>query len=671
MTTEYQTSNQVIGPSPYGSTQLAWGPLPVEDNSQKMSGNVVTLMFSQINNADSKPYNFLIQLDLVNVTDGAAGTMVPNYLSQSDTHFYGMSQMLNNGLGNIPDAGAETGIDPFTATFFSVPASEGGFGDVSSNTKYFNCLYGFPVLPLAVIPSSSYEVSSFAVYQANPILNTLDSLVLKPSTTDPNNFPTYTTEEIKVSTSNLSAAIESWQLLGVIAGFVPEPSGSSKFITNTVLLESTDESGNDSTSAITSSVSFSASTKLKSLPLSPDFSASTKSSSANSDITGTSYSTDMSLKFSPAAQALSGKPDAQRFQYGKLIVSQPNYKFIQYNVYSADGKTDLEIDYWIYWTFGANIAYYDFFLSDPNQSTITIEDVSINLPIPGPVGIYTFPTDSNGDAVLTWPASNDLLQWLKPIDSNTLLSSTDFALMSTIQAEPGDVTTYGLQSTGKISQSVTNNNTINYGAGVDLFGVSFSKESTWESQSDVTTIFVGQENLSITYGNLDSNGPIESITIQPYLKLANGDGTEPWIPTVFKGQRPWLLTWQVAQVDFTDTSSQNSAFGTILKAYPDSPDSAAQKWFHSDFGAIWQYDINWYYLDDFDAWGWVYLEASSPSDPSTPQEEGLFAWIDGGTDWIFISQNSYPYYYSYDKAAANPDKPKDAWVILPGFKSSQ
>lgn len=103
-------------------------------------------------------------------------------------------------------------------------------------------------------------------------------------------------------------------------------------------------------------------------------------------------------------------------------------------------------------------------------------------------------------------------------------------------------------TTSGATNSIDIKNQVSMEIGTKLlgFGADFTAGYEGSFGAKVTGTTSLKEDVKASLGMKDCSAPYcyKSVTIQPYWLDALED-TAPWIPAVYKGQRPWCLTWRV------------------------------------------------------------------------------------------------------------------------------
>jgi len=343
---------------------------------------------------------------------------------------------------------------------------------------------------------------------------------------------------------NAQSAVESWNLLGVITGLPPLPQGTVVPDTRPILSVKYDSSSTTSVqtnNATTVSVGGGVDDVLV---VSATYKNAAKTGNTNSN------TIQLDLK-----KSFGSEPGPNTYvndeQYGFLLASAPSFIAGRYDLYAWDGTTSLGYSNETIATNGSTIEEVPFLLLNPST------------PISGyPACIYSsFPKNPDGTVVVTYPLMTDIEGWKTP------LVLTDLAPLipgykTSIEYEgtPGSSTTMALFTSSSNSYSTATSSSIKVGEGIDFLGIKINNSSTVTIGSQTSTTFTTGTTTQIRYPELtpteQTSSPIYTlITLNAYLNRLGTSTTEPqnWMPTIFQGSQPWLLTWQV-----TDTGTQTA-----------------------------------------------------------------------------------------------------------------
>jgi hypothetical protein len=333
------------------------------------------------------------------------------------------------------------------------------------------------------------------------------------------------------------SVVQGWNLLGIITGVPPLPEGTVVSDTD-VLSISYLNSGTSATSQVSNTsvgVSGSIGTeKVVNVSASAGYSYASKVGTKTSN----TFSLNLNISFPPPANASTYDNVSD---LGYLIVSEPVYYSGTYEVYAYDGITDFGISTFSIWASGGNITAIPFYLDSPNT------------PIAGyPTSVYSFPTDSNGDPLVSWPLITDITAWEKN-SPPTLPSLTNIKSLFQAGSSPQNINGAQTQNdTLTITASELNENStqttnkIDIGAGLKFLGIGASTSDSLALTSSLTTSFSSSTGIEIAYPVLSAAQGYKQITIEPILDVKHTQSAESnWIPTIFQGSSPWLLSWQV------------------------------------------------------------------------------------------------------------------------------
>lgn len=519
-----------------------------------------------------------------------------------------VQQDLNVGLnGWISLSGSPFLGDPLWWTAFTapmpVPASS------NSNDSGYQPVHQF--LNLGFIGPND------ALSEHNNTMISNLSLILTPTLNELQDFtpPTWNT----VDSDEQAELINSWNLLGVIAGFPP-------------ILKDTEISGNPpslvivdygtsdtTTSSIESqtSVGVSVGASYKFISASAGYSHATKSGTSESATTKISVTTGI------------GNPDPDRtytssLDQGYLVVSIPSLQQGLYEVHAFDG-TDLNMTTLSMWINGVDISFFPFSLSDPSSSMGTHT----------PQALLDWPV-VNGQTI-SWPQLDDVKSWSEPIstwqsgyDSNYLNSGGQ-----TVGITSGAITTMTLNQDNTQGYSSEVSNSFNSSVSA-IFGFDMSMSMT----SSVSTTFGSETGITINYPSPVGFDSKLSIQVQPILTTRDTSSSDVpnWIPTVFQNSAPWLLTWRVTDYPLQDDRGQSAFLGE----YYATPEQYQSGWrYFFDFMS-WIYQsgntVGWSYWSNFGDWLWIDLD-------STPGN--LYLYRDSNATWYYSSAGIYPWLYNF------------------------
>ena len=429
-----------------------------------------------------------------------------------------------------------------------------GLGNMWSNLTYDNYNTEFPyrwtvfstALPTSTTSNGYANVDQFLTLLAFGEIfypNTQDSFVssltlqlqVDPSTAGQQwasgDLATYTGP-------NAKAAVQSWNLLGVITGTPPLPTGTKVTYTRPIL--AIKYSNSQTTGAAqTSKTAVATSAKLGG----PDFGFNASAGYTNATIQGSESSNTTTLSVDEAYHSSSKGTYDKYSNTGYLIVSEPNYYTAHYNVFAYDGTTQLGISTVSIIADGTNIESIPFYLDQPNK------------PYPGyPAFIYqSFPTDSSGQTLVAWPHTDDIEGWEPQNGALPTLTNVQplFKQTATTLIDGSDTASSGLS----LSSSALNNytretsNTVDIGTGINFLGIKVGTTGSVTLNSTQSTAFSSSEDSNIMYPQLQDSNGYSYIQIQAIFdKVGNKpDSQANWIPTIFSGSQPWILTWQVNQ----------------------------------------------------------------------------------------------------------------------------
>ncbi len=93
------------------------------------------------------------------------------------------------------------------------------------------------------------------------------------------------------------------------------------------------------------------------------------------------------------------------------------------------------------------------------------------------------------------------------------------------------------------SKTQDNEATLKFSVGGDIGPLNFGANYSSSSNSSVMILAEKTFQITIDYPRV-TGGEFDNFTVQPYIFFADSEDLF-WIPKVFKGQKPWLLIWNV------------------------------------------------------------------------------------------------------------------------------
>jgi hypothetical protein len=350
-----------------------------------------------------------------------------------------------------------------------------------------------------------------------------------------------------LSPADQQAAVQSWNLLGVITGLPPLPAGTVVNYRNpTVVLNYDNTRSGSKQVSQTSVVTAGATAAVSDI----DASATYTNSSQQGSTSSTSISLALNLAFhSDAKQQTYDKYD----DLGFLVVSQPNYVTGRYDIYAYDGTTPLGLATETISTSGTTLATIPFYLDNPAA------------PYPNePACIYeSFPVDSPGVAQVTYPLTTDIAGWEspEPLTAVTpLFPSLGTQILSGSDVSSTQVT---LTSSSSNAYSHETSNKIKVGGGVTFLGIGGEGSQSFTLKSKTSIVFSTTDSSQIAYPQLqDSEGYTQIELEVDFDKLDDAATAAPnWMPTIFQGSEPWVLTWKVLSATPTGTTTSGGTGG--------------------------------------------------------------------------------------------------------------
>lgn len=267
-------------------------------------------------------------------------------------------------------------------------------------------------------------------------------------------------EWISSEVSNLSpadqvAAVESWNLLGIITGLPPLPAGTTVTYRAPILelKYSTSESASKQVSD-TSVVTAGASADVSDLTASADYTYSSEQ--------GTTSSSTISLALNAEFHSAASTNTYDKYaDTGFLIVSQPNLVTGNYHVYAYDGTTPLGISTVTISVGSTSFAAIPFRLTNPRYE------------VPGePACIYdSFPTVTNDASEVVYPMTTDIVAWENPATLNDVQPLFPSLNPQIINGTYTNSVQLSLTSSNQNTFSGETSNTIDVGEGVSFLGI--------------------------------------------------------------------------------------------------------------------------------------------------------------------------------------------------------
>jgi hypothetical protein len=344
-----------------------------------------------------------------------------------------------------------------------------------------------------------------------------------------------------LTAANQKAAVQSWNLLGVITGLPPLPAGTQVNYRNPTVVLNYDstESGSKQVNQ-TSVVTVGASANVSDIGASAAY--------TNSSQQGSTSSSSISLALNLAFHSDATQQTYDKYSdLGFLVVSQPNYVTGQYHIYAYDGTTSLGIATETISTSGTTLSTIPFYLDNPSA------------PYPNePACIYqSFPVESPGVAQVTYPLTTDIAGWEYP-DSLTAVTPL-FPSLGTQILSGSDVSSKQVTLTSSTSNSYSHqtSNKIQVGGGVSFFGIGGRGSQSFTLKSNTSIVFSSSNSSLIAYPQLQDSKGYSQISLEvDFDKLDDAATAAPnWMPTIFQGSQPWLLTWKVLSATPTGTTT--------------------------------------------------------------------------------------------------------------------
>jgi len=421
-----------------------------------------------------------------------------------------------------------------------------------------------------------------------------------------------------------ASLVQSWLLLGVITGLPPAPLPRESLIGEGSLQISYSTSTTDA-STQTSKTSFGISGGFKGAA--KGFELNVGSGYGQMAASGVTQQTSYSVTYSEQYE------DPNR---GWLVVLQPNYYNGLYEVQAYDG-TSLDMQIFCSWPDGGNVLSIPFVLTNPNT------------PVPGyPKSVYTFPVDTaSGRPVIRWPRTGDLDGWMSPPLPNelgTVPGSKNTNLYTDgqgINAQIGATQTLGVSGSNLVTFTTDSEQKVNVEGGVSLFGFSVkgNYEWSWLNQSKAT--FDEDNAITVQYPALNPNWGYSYLNISLILnQLAQSPSEVPnWIPTIFSGSNPWLITWKVQQkTPVVGGTGTDAIFGTYL-ANP----------LFNDLG--WFYFPRFYqmiYRKNVGDWGYMLLPQTWVMAHPAATPDNLILYHNRSDRWYWTSEYHFPFVFDLE-----------------------
>ena len=335
------------------------------------------------------------------------------------------------------------------------------------------------------------------------------------------------------SAQDFETAMASWTLLGVIAGAPPVPNGSDISSTISFSFSQTDTQKSIATTSNTQSATVKTGGDL----VSGGYSKINSTSNSNSTATSVSLTADKSYSHD--------NPDLGR--YGLYVFVRPIYTQQVYTIYTWDGQPLDDVEVTLLRIESMNWGVAPFQLTDP---TMLVDRSDV---IPGMQQVLSQFAD--GITPTAWPNTDDLNGWID-FSANNPGFSSGFSGSSSAQAEIAN--TYGFNVTPFISdvsdqqtfasdadRDLTSETKLNIDVSLDLkyIKIGGSYEHSGSTEFDFSQ---GSEfDVSVSYNNLLGQ-TFDEFFITPWICFPSDVPEDPpWIPEVFAGQRPWLITWFV------------------------------------------------------------------------------------------------------------------------------
>jgi hypothetical protein len=347
-----------------------------------------------------------------------------------------------------------------------------------------------------------------------------------------------------LSDGDAKAAVQSWNLLGIITGIPPLPAGTTVTYRAPILTLAYDKSqGKSVQTSNTTVVTAGVSVDIGFLNSSATYTNAIRQGSTSTQ----TITLGVNEEYHSNADKNNNTYDAYSDQ-GYLIVSQPKYFTSNYDVYAYDGQTYLGVSHVTISANGTTLASIPFYLDNPAN------------PYPNnPACIYqSFPVNSNGVAQVTYHLTTDIENW--KTSPPILTDVAPFSSFSIPDIAGVDYESSAVKLTSSSTNSFSNatTNKITVGTGVDFFGIGGKGKSSFIMKSQTSVAIATSQTGQIVYPQLQDTQGYSAIKIQPnFNKLANLPNTQPnWMPTIFEGSQPWILSWQV--LSYTTTSSSPS-----------------------------------------------------------------------------------------------------------------
>lgn len=334
-----------------------------------------------------------------------------------------------------------------------------------------------------------------------------------------------TAENADLSGDDLTAAVSSWLLLGVISGLPPFPDTSADV---QVVVEYTKEQSKSSTITSDATTNVSGNTSVGPVSIGGSLGHSLEK------INKQTLATTISLKYTFENTQKQGTD-------GWLLVAQPVYTRNTYAIQTYDG-TNADFSLNLLWCSDDALSFgvYSFQLGNPNAISDS-QDVWTN-------AIRHFPVDSNGQPIAFWPASTDLDAWINYKNPSIADSVDPIISLSGFKVEQsvGASEVLNLTSASNLVTTVTNNIDVSTEIKfLQVFKVGY--KGSLETRNEVETDVSNSLSISINYSPWGNEVPCQSLMVQPLLYQCKNESA-PWVPIPLAGQRPWLLTWQLTSV---------------------------------------------------------------------------------------------------------------------------
>ncbi len=419
---------------------------------------------------------------------------------------------------------------PYDWTVFSVPMPTSTSSNGYANVDQYLALVEFQD---GITSSTGYD--SF-------VTSMTQQLIVNPTTAG----QTWVSGDLTTYTgANTKPAVQSWNLLGIITGTPPLPAGTKVNYRNPLLTLAYDNStttGAQQISKNTTAVSASIGGPKS------DFNASYSYSNATTQ--GSEASNTFTLGLTLSFNSNTDSTYDAYSNIGYMIVSEPNYVTANYNVFAYDGTTPLGISTVSIYAEGTNIEAIPFYLNQPN------------LPYPGyPALIYqSFPANSSGQPLVSWPQTTDIQGWMGNGFTLPTLTNVQSLFKAAgpqyIFGSDSNSTILSLSSSSLNSYSRATKNRVSVGTGINFLGIKVGTTGTVSLSSQQSTTFSSTESSQISYPQLQDSQGYSQVQLQAiFNKVAEQpDIDSNWIPTIFRGSKPWILTWQVISAQPTSSA---------------------------------------------------------------------------------------------------------------------